>query len=881
MSTRFFASVRRNQRQWMVVVTILSLVSFLFLDTLAGGRGPVPAISGALIIGSLCAAGLSIVGYPRGQTVRYGVGGFVVGAIAGFIGFSRIGDNKPLVQTVYGSYSQKDLIQLGRQRIKLNQFMAAVQRKVLAPVGQFGNVDEASMLMHQMLLSDAKKMGIRISDAAVQDHLKQILQGRLSRADFNACLRDAQVGEGELYELLKSELAANLVVELTQPPALTPQIPQGFERFINPQESLRSIAETPFQLWDIYQKLNLKESLQAVPLPVKDFIGKVSEPSDTDLLAFFEKFSKQRWLSEAQPGFIQMPRVQLAYLTGDFEKFEKGPDPSDEDVLEYYSKFKDQYRIAPDKAKSQSELPVIESESPKSDAEVKPESEKAPDPATNPEPAAKSESTPPADEKKPEEQKPAEGGEAKPEAKESTEQPKVEAPKEEPKPEADPKSSCGEEPTKPEAAAAEEKPAAETQSADPKPETPAVKAEPAVEPKPEANAAEPANPASGEQPKSDDTLVPPSPDGTTAPVPPKYRELDDELKMEIREVILRERAFAKVSQELDKALDFMVRLGLDYDSTVDAAQKADKLKSIPDKLTTYAKEHNLEYKTTGELTFEELIAEPIGGAFEGNKQSNVANDVFIVGPNNEPLMPVYSPRRADRRFDNQAFAYWKIADFPARLSDFKDEAVRARALAAWKFEQARGLAEKRAEELVAKIKAQGNDVPAAIAGTSVTGEPNDAALTMIATEEFTWLTANQKVPSGGQRGPTLSTIPLIDGAGNAFMKVVFDDLGDGDVGSSFDDSRSTLYIVKVLNRDGGKNDEGGVVRQERQLRFMGEEFDSKLYPIIKSPYQTFSQAFQSQIDQTWRRNFEEQHKVVWDEEAVAARSRRPRRDDDE
>ncbi|WP_010585963.1 hypothetical protein [Schlesneria paludicola] len=853
------------------------MISFLFLDNIGGGRGPMSAISGALIIGSLCAAGLTIVGYPRGQTLEYGVGGFVVGAIAGFIGFSRLGDNKPLVQTVYGNYSQKDLLQLGRQRSKLNQFMGAVQRKVLAPVGQFGNVDEPSMLMHQMLLSDARKMGIRISDSAVQDYLKQVLQGRLSRADFNACLKDAQVGEGELYELLKAELAANLVVELTQPPAHAPQIPQGFERFINPQESLRYIVETPFQLWDIYQKLTLKESLQAVPLPVKDFVGKVAEPTETELLAFFEKFSKQRWVSEAQPGFVQMPRVQLAYLTGDFEKFEKGADPTDEDVLEYYQKFKDRYRIAPDKAKSQSELPGTDVEASKSDADVKPEADKAPDPATTSEAAPKSEVAPPADEKKSEEKKSAEGGDAKPEVKESSEQPKVDPPKEQPKPEADPKSSCGEEPAKPEATATEEKPAADAKPADPKPETPEVKAEPAAESKPEASAAEPANSTSDDQPKSDESLVPPSPDATTASAPPKYRELDDELKLEIREAILRDRAFAKMSQELDKALDFMVRLGLDYDATVDATQKAEKLKQISEKMTAYAQEHKLEYKTTGELTYEELVAEPIGSSFEGNKQNNVANDVFIVGPNNEPLMPLYSPRRADQRFDNQAFAYWKVAEFPARLSDFKDDAVRARVLSAWKFEQARGLAEKRAEELVAKIKAQGNDVPAAIAGTSVTGEPSDPALTMIATEEFTWLTSNQKVPSASQRGPTISSIPLVEGAGNGFMKVVFDDLADGDVGSSFDDTRSTLYIVKVLNRDGGKNDEGGVAKQERQLRFMGEEFDSKLFPIIKSPYQTFSQAFQSQIDQSWRRNFEQQHNVVWDEDAIAARSRRSRR----
>ena len=72
MSTRVFAAFRRNQKQWMVVLTVLSMVSFLFLDDFGRGKGPMSAFGGGLMIGCLCAAGMCIIGYSRQKTVEFG-----------------------------------------------------------------------------------------------------------------------------------------------------------------------------------------------------------------------------------------------------------------------------------------------------------------------------------------------------------------------------------------------------------------------------------------------------------------------------------------------------------------------------------------------------------------------------------------------------------------------------------------------------------------------------------------------------------------------------------------------------------------------------------------------------------------------------------------
>ena len=328
----------------MVVVTVLSMVSFLFLDNIGQGSGPMSPFSGAIMIGVLCAAGMCIIGYPRGKTAEYGVGGLIIGAVFGFIGFSSAGQNKPVVRTASGSFNRSDLDRLSLQRQKSTQFIQAVARKLKSnsqPRG-FGEVDDQSMIVFKMWSEDAKTMGIRVSDDSVSDFLERLTQKKLSTKAFKECLRETQLGEGELYEILKKELAAQLAAELMYPPAFVATAPQGFAQYV--REPLRYMQQTPDQLWESFQKLNLKQSLDAVAIPVKEFVGQVGTPSEAELVAFFDKFRNNRWTDEARPGFVLMPQVRLAYLEADFEKFESGINPTDEDIRDYYEQNKDRYR---------------------------------------------------------------------------------------------------------------------------------------------------------------------------------------------------------------------------------------------------------------------------------------------------------------------------------------------------------------------------------------------------------------------------------------------------------------------------------------------------------------------------------------------------------
>ena len=350
---------------------------------------------------------------------------------------------------------------------------------------------------------------------------------------------------------------------------------------------------------------------------------------------------------------------------------------------------------------------------------------------------------------------------------------------------------------------------------------------------------------------------------------------------------MRDRTFQRISIAIDKAYDQMVSLGLDYDTTVrpllkpekpgakvdtaakDAAKATadEKAKFIAEKLQAYAKEHNLEYRETKELTFEDLSKEPLGTALDSRNQSAVVKDVFEMSGRNEPRIPTYSPHRANTPTNAEAFAYWKIAALPAQFSDLKDEATRAKVISVWKYSQAQKLAEARAKTLLEKIKAQGNDVPASITGETVTGDANDSALSMIPTEEFTWLSSSRGAP-GESSAPRISTIPLISDVDNLFMKTVFEDLNDGDVGIASDSTKSTFYVVKVLNRQTAKKDDGGLAQQELQQDFLKTEFTSRFFPLISTPYESLAQLAQRQIDSAWQRTFQETHAVTWESQPM-------------
>jgi hypothetical protein len=357
----------------------------------------------------------------------------------------------------------------------------------------------------------------------------------------------------------------------------------------------------------------------------------------------------------------------------------------------------------------------------------------------------------------------------------------------------------------------------------------------------------------------------PAQPGTAPPV--RYRELDADLKLQIREKILLEKAFGQMGNAADDAFQFMIELSMKYMS----AEKADRAKlaaSFADECKAYAVKNGLEYHETKEMTQTELatsLDERIGSAGEAVSEQSVRRDVRRVSDmvfegdgTGRSRMGLYAPQRADS--PKEKYAYWKIAEIPSKVPDLADKATRQLVVNSWKFEKARELAEKRAQEVAALVKAAPADITAALSGQTINGTKDSPALTVREIPTFSWMRVSQSVPSMGLQFPMESFVEGIDQPGSDFFRLVFDQLSEGEVGVALNRPRTVFYVVRVHDRDGSGGD-GGIALQELQQQFLKERFTSQ----FPTPYDFMASEAQQFVDLRWQQSFSKQFGITFEE----------------
>jgi hypothetical protein len=149
-------------------------------------------------------------------------------------------------------------------------------------------------------------------------------------------------------------------------------------------------------------------------------------------------------------------------------------------------------------------------------------------------------------------------------------------------------------------------------------------------------------------------------------------------------------------------------------------------------------------------------------------------------------------------------------------------------------------------------------MPEALDDLTVTGAPESEPLIVRQTESFSWLreSAAPQANPFYRPPPVLSTISAIDGADEAFMKIVFNQLADGETGVAPNADRSVYYVVKVKNRMYSKPEAEETLRQT----FLTENF------FFFSPFANLMQMEQSNANYHWSVDLEKKYAVRWNEE---------------
>ena len=343
---------------------------------------------------------------------------------------------------------------------------------------------------------------------------------------------------------------------------------------------------------------------------------------------------------------------------------------------------------------------------------------------------------------------------------------------------------------------------------DEKPETPDPK-KPAEPAKP-APAAEKPAPAAEEKPAEKS----PAPAGAKgdpadAPPPPQFKPLDEELRGQIRDELLRERTLQAMRDLGTKAENAMSDVGIELNAgfedlqapTAEDARKASEASRAA--LKKIGGELRMKFLETDLVSPRELSELPgIGRAREPSEADSFRTDaptlVSQMFSSSNLLMPFQAQDGDDW------YVAWKVQDVQAHVPELTDPGVRDQVVRAWKLMQAEPLARARAEELAKLAAKSAKPLRETLAKQTVTGAKGSVPVSARETPEFTWMRESSTPsmnPFGPRPPPQISEPVFIEKAGNAFMEVVFDQLAKpNDVGVAPNGDKSIFYVVKLLER---------------------------------------------------------------------------------
>ena len=866
-----FTFFRRNQQVTMVSIVILSMVAFTISDMMTQQTNHF--ITLGVLLGGIV---MAFAGITRGRWIQYGIGGALCGGLLGWILPGLVSAPAGFYQTSsLGAFDDERIRTLYTQRNIANSFLSQAFGKVYgdfaaqyAPQFRYYPTVEDDAIFGELLRAEARDLSIAVTDKMVTDYINEATDGRLSVKAFAEIrtgmnLAGQQVSEAQLYDAFRGEIAARMAYTQLAP-------------------GMSVAAQDPGFYYDLFKRSQVKQRLNTIRIDVDAFLPEVAEPEDSEIAASFAEHSKKfpGMDGPGSPGYRQFNKAALAYLELDYKSVESSvTSPTDVEVEAFYNEKKDTFYRKPAETPAEPVAPQGEAAPeavPATPAAPATEEKPAETPATPAEGAAPvttpaAETTPPVTPEQP----------AEPEA------PKEPAPVSEPPAEA-PK--AGEEclPFSDETATAQS-------PAQPPADSPAPAAPP--EPAVDAPAAAPAEgqtvpaetppaptepvaaPATAEAPLT----IPAATGEEAAPfvIPPvEYRPLDDELKAEIRDQLFEQKVRTAIDEKMDTVMKELGALekkrsaarraivdkNRDITSEALAAQMKETSEAQLDGMKSIGQKHGLSFVETGLLTAANMSSDdkvPVGSAMDANSGTPVVDEVFSGFPQRDPYEDtnLFARHRAVRNMGSldgaeSHFAWWITEFSPTHVPKLDDKGIRDEVILTLKRQKALELAKKRADEMVAVIReglgqpeAEQKPVGELVAGQTVTGKTDAAAVVVRQTQLFSWLEQDQAARmnfNNPRSSIRLSTINFADeaggfirSAGDRFMKAVFDELKPNEVSVVTDDQMLTYYVVHVSERIANEDVLRQLFLQEgRQFGFRSGDVPELTNAIVGQPAMT-------------------------------------------
>lgn len=642
---------------------------------------------------------------------------------------------------------------------------------------------QTSTVINHILAQKARKLGMEISDEALESYL----------ADLGSNLLGGDEMQAVLDSIGGRQLSAEFVLEALREAMLAHSMLRMYG------VGTMTLAEMPINRWEGWRAVNDHLMLEVAALPAEQFVAEVPAPTDEQLRELYEQYKEQEpapqfvegvELPSPIPGFAIPRRVKLQYLRANFDTFVDRfkQEVTDEEVAKYYEENKEQFRAAfsldsiefPDFGRDpETETPQPESDSPE------PESSETPAETPAGTPAEEPSSEEPAEQ--PAEETPSETPASEPEAPadEPADTPATES--DEPEASALTRSTFKlvafqdqEEPAEPETTAPE---AAE-------PEAPAAPAEnePSATEQPEADTEE------NEQGAGEGTEGEAEEPATAAPAAEtskeEYQPLE-EVADEIRRLLAQQRFQNHIDDVMATIFERLRGASRSYTEKLLAVEGTDQPLPEPPAalrdLSSLAKEFNLEYERTEDIDFFELAEMEVGRSQE-LQQYNAPVWQVLYQLRIDPYDPMLSESAGGGRFGDR-YLLMKTSDSPRRVPSFDE--VKDQVREAWIKIESSKLALKRAEEYATKAQEAGQTLKDFFL--------DNEGIEVANTNSFTRVTPGDAAMPGSMPTYKLSQPQGVENVGPAFMDKAFR-LGDDQVGAAPNHDGSIAYVLRVADK---------------------------------------------------------------------------------
>lgn len=242
--------------------------------------------------------------------------------------------NSTVVTWDGGQIDENQMNRLQTQRNLLQRFLygllnIAGERGARPRVSLMNLSDgDQNLLELEVLVNEAKKMGIVVNDETVIDYLNQLTDGTIAPGEYGQILSQTvgnNLPENALFPILGREIMAQKVRGLVQ---------------------TGSYPSSPVAAWDYFNRANRLVKAEVMPIQVDDFVDQVEEPAESEIATLFEENkSRYPFPFSPVPGFRQRERRAFQYVKVSYNAILEAEKAaiSESDVQQYYDANKQQF----------------------------------------------------------------------------------------------------------------------------------------------------------------------------------------------------------------------------------------------------------------------------------------------------------------------------------------------------------------------------------------------------------------------------------------------------------------------------------------------------------------------------------------------------------